>query len=88
MHSLGDADSMIAQGIRMILEFAAPIGIAGFLGYHIDKWLDSAPFVMLFMCLLGFAAGIMNVYRSAMGYTGGVGFKKTSEEEEDEEDNG
>lgn len=78
----GESENLMAQGFRMTVEFAAPVGIAAFLGYHLDNWLDSAPFGLFIMCLLGFGAGIMNVYRAAMGYGSTIGFKKKKKDED------
>jgi ATP synthase protein I len=42
----------------------APLG-AGIVGWLLDRWLGTRPWVMLVMLFLGFAAGVFNVMRIA-----------------------
>lgn len=35
------------------------------LGWFLDKWLDTKPWLFLTMLVLGIVAGFMNVYRDA-----------------------
>jgi ATP synthase protein I len=42
----------------------APLG-AGIVGWMLDRWLGTRPWVMLVMLFLGFAAGVFNVMRIA-----------------------
>ncbi len=45
------------------IEFAAAIGIGMAIGYWLDRWLGSEPWLMLVFLALGFAAGIRNLLR-------------------------
>jgi len=45
------------------IEFAAAIGIGMAIGYWLDRWLGSDPWLMLVFLALGFAAGIRNLLR-------------------------
>jgi ATP synthase protein I len=40
----------------------APLG-SGIVGWLLDRWLDTRPWLMLIMLFLGFAVGVMNVLR-------------------------
>jgi ATP synthase protein I len=42
----------------------APLG-AGIVGWMLDRWLGTKPWLMLAMLFLGFAAGVFNVMRIA-----------------------
>jgi ATP synthase protein I len=42
------------------------------LGWLIDRWLGSTPWGLMVFLLLGFAAGVLNVMRSAGVASGGV----------------
>jgi ATP synthase protein I len=42
----------------------APLG-SGIVGWMLDRWLGTKPWVMLVMLFLGFAVGFMNVMRIA-----------------------
>lgn len=55
------------MGIAMKLgvELVVGVGVGLYLGYTIDKWLDTKPVAMIILILLGFLAGIKNVIRTA-----------------------
>lgn len=52
------------RGARLGSEFIAAILVGTGLGYLLDLWLGTQPWIMLVMLLVGFAAGILNVTRS------------------------
>lgn len=54
--------------MRIVVELVAAIGIGGAIGYGLDRWLGTLPWLMLLFLVVGFAAGIANVYRAAQGY--------------------
>jgi ATP synthase protein I len=45
------------------IEFAAAIGVGMAIGYWLDRWLGSEPWLMLVFLAAGFAAGIRNLLR-------------------------
>ncbi|MFK7866125.1 MAG: AtpZ/AtpI family protein [Alphaproteobacteria bacterium] len=55
----------MAQGIRLSVDFIAAIGVAGFMGWMLDGWLDTRPWLMVALLPIGFAAGILNMIRTA-----------------------
>ena len=61
--SAGNSESL-GRGIRLGTEFAAAVLVGAGLGYFLDLWLGTAPWIMLVMLLVGFAAGILNVTRA------------------------
>ncbi|MBN9317424.1 MAG: AtpZ/AtpI family protein [Devosia sp.] len=68
----GDADiaatnrdmSGLSRGLRLGSEFIAAILVGAGLGYLLDLWLKTSPWLLLVMLLVGFAAGVLNVVRS------------------------
>ncbi len=50
---------------RISIELAVAIGVCSAIGFGLDRWLGTAPWLMLVFLVLGFAAGIRNVYRAA-----------------------
>lgn len=64
--SRGDATQTTAwgRGARLGSEFIAAILVGAGMGYLLDLWLGTQPWIMLVMLLVGFAAGILNVTRS------------------------
>lgn len=54
----------MAMGLRMSTELVAAIAVGGLIGYGLDKWLGTSPWLFLAFFMLGFAAGIINVVRA------------------------
>ena len=57
--------SGLSRGFRLASEFAAAIIVGAGLGYLIDMVLPTRPWGMVVLLLLGFAAGVLNVVRTA-----------------------
>lgn len=60
----GHASTKLVRALRLGSEFAAAILVGAGIGYLLDRWLGTAPWIMLVMVLVGFAAGILNVTRA------------------------
>ena len=54
-----------SRGYRLASEFVAAIVVGGALGYGIDFVAHTRPWAMIVLLLLGFAAGVRNIVRSA-----------------------
>jgi len=54
-----------AKGFRLSSELVAGVVVGAGLGWLIDRWLGVAPWGLIIFLLLGFAAGVLNVMRSA-----------------------
>ena len=52
-------------GWRMVTELVTGLGIGFGIGYGLDITIGSAPFMMVIFTILGFAAGIKTMMRSA-----------------------
>jgi ATP synthase protein I len=57
--------SGLARGLRLSTEFAAGVLVGVGLGWACDRYLGTTPWGLILFMLLGFAAGMMNVMRSA-----------------------
>ncbi len=55
----------LGRAMRLGTEFIAAILVGAIAGYLLDRWLNTAPWLMLVMLLVGFAAGVLNVVRAA-----------------------
>ncbi|MEM7302441.1 MAG: AtpZ/AtpI family protein [Pseudomonadota bacterium] len=55
----------LAQAFRLSTEFVAGVVVGGGIGYGIDWLAGTAPWGMILFLLLGFAAAVLNVMRSA-----------------------
>jgi ATP synthase protein I len=64
-HTGGGETTGMGRGMRLGTEFIAAILVGAVAGYLLDRWLNTAPWLMLIMLLIGFAAGVLNVVRAA-----------------------
>jgi ATP synthase protein I len=55
--------SAMGLAFRAGVELAAGLAVGGALGWFLDGWLGTRPFLMLLFFALGAAAGMLNVYR-------------------------
>jgi len=62
--------------VGLELGFSVAIGVLG--GYYLDRWLNTSPWLTIFLLLCGVAAGFKRVYQAL----------KELEKEQDEEDAG
>jgi ATP synthase protein I len=62
--------SALARGFRLSTELVAGVLVGAGLGWLIDRLLGTSPLGLIVLVLLGFAAGVLNVMRSA-GVTSG-----------------
>jgi ATP synthase protein I len=60
--NLGQA---ISLGFRVLTEFVGPIIVGALIGWRLDVWLHTTPFLLILWVGLGAAAGFRNVYRLA-----------------------
>lgn len=76
--------SALGLAFRVSVELVSALVVALAIGWALDQWLDTGPIFMVVFLLLGFAAGLMNVYRVAKGMTGSVGYQEKTEVSETE----
>ncbi|MEC9367287.1 MAG: AtpZ/AtpI family protein [Pseudomonadota bacterium] len=50
---------------RIATELVAGVLVGALIGWQLDRWLSTAPVMLLIFFLLGAAAGILNVVRVA-----------------------
>ena len=60
-----------ARGFRLSSELVAGVLVGAGLGWLIDRLLGTSPWGLMIFLLLGFAAGVLNVMRSAGVMPGG-----------------
>ncbi len=61
----GARGEALGYALRLGVELVAGVGVGGFIGWALDRWLGTAPFLMVVFLALGAAAGILNVIRAA-----------------------
>ena len=57
--------SAMAIGFRLSSELVAGVVVGALIGWGFDRLLSTSPFGLIVFFLLGFAAGVLNVIRSA-----------------------
>jgi len=70
-----EAENM-SVGMRAGTELIGAIGGSALIGYGFDKWLGTAPWIMVVLLILGVCAGFMNVWKTTQNMGSAVGFKK------------
>lgn len=50
--------------MRMGSEFVVAVLIGGAIGWYLDAWMGSTPFMLFIFILFGFAAGTLNIIRA------------------------
>jgi ATP synthase protein I len=55
----------LGQALRLGIELVAGVAVGAFIGWALDRFFGTAPFLMVAFLGLGAAAGIMNVVRTA-----------------------
>jgi ATP synthase protein I len=56
-------NQQFAMAIELPLIIVAAIGIAGALGFFLDRWLHTKPIFMIVFGAVGFAIGVRDVLR-------------------------
>lgn len=74
-----NAENM-SVGMRAGTELIGAILGSALIGYGLDRWLDTAPWIMIVMLVLGVGAGFLNVWKTTQNMGSAVGFKKPPQE--------
>lgn len=77
--------SGIGIAFRISIEFTAGVLVGFGVGFLLDRWLGTAPWLMVLFLLLGFASGAMNVYRVVKGLDQSVGLGQAVERKKEAE---
>jgi ATP synthase protein I len=57
--------SAMARGFRLSSELISGVVVGAVIGWGLDRLLSTSPFGLIVFVLVGFAAGVLNVIRSA-----------------------
>lgn len=73
-----NAESMsgLAFGMRIGLEFMSGTVVGFLMGWGLDTYFNATPWFLLIFTLLGFCAGMLNVYRSVNNIDEGIGINR------------
>ena len=57
--------SFIGSAFKLGTELVASVGVGTIIGFILDSWFGTKPWLIIFFFFLGAAAGMLNVFRSA-----------------------
>jgi len=53
----------VGLAMELPVTFVGAVAVGGFIGYYLDKWLHTAPWLLVVFGCLGFTAGILEIAR-------------------------
>lgn len=71
--------SAVGLAFRLGLEFTGGVVVGTVIGVLLDRWLGTAPWLMILFVFLGAGAGFANMYRAAKGLDETVGLGRAIE---------
>jgi ATP synthase protein I len=74
--------NFMGAAFRIGVELVAALVISVGLGWLLDRWLGTRPWVMVAFFFLGAAAGMMNVFRIANGMGLSAGYRRGRKEDD------
>ena len=77
-HGITDAEANAeSRGWAVGIEFVGAVLVSTFIGYALDHWVfDTAPWIMIVMLILGFAAGIRRAMKTSQSFDAEPGDRK------------
>jgi ATP synthase protein I len=65
VESESSSSSSLGIAMKLSSEMVAAVFVASLIGYYLDKWLETKPFLLIFFFFLGAVTGILNVVRTS-----------------------
>lgn len=78
------ASTGVGLAFRIGTELVAGLVVGVGIGWLLDYWLGTKPWLMVLFFFLGSGAGILNVYRAVSGYGLAVGYRKPDAKDDNE----
>lgn len=75
-----DDSEAMSLGMRAGGELVGSILVAGAIGYGLDRWLETGPWFLIGMLVLGIIAAFFNVWKTTQNQGSSVGFQKAPKE--------
>lgn len=80
--------SGMGMAFAVAAHMVAGLAVGGGIGYMLDRWLDTSPWMLVLFFFLGSGAGILNTYRMASGMGMAMGYHPAPEAKRSERDAG
>jgi ATP synthase protein I len=68
----GMPPTRFGQSMHLGIEMAATLVVGGGVGWYLDQWLDTKPWLLIVFLFLGIGAGLSNAFRLARRYSAEV----------------
>lgn len=78
----------VGMAVRVGIELAGTLAVGVAIGWLLDRWLGTGPWLLVVFFFLGGAAGVLNVYRAVRNIGLAPGYRPPEGGEEDENDRG
>ena len=72
----GPPKGVLGLAMRTGVELVAGVVVGGLVGYGLDRWLDTSPWLLILCFMLGAAAGMLNAYRAISGVGMALGYRR------------
>lgn len=82
----GPPNSVLGLAFRVGIELVSAVAVGLGIGWLLDQWLGTKPWLMLVFIILGGCAGMLNVYRMARGFGYAAGYQQNAEPTEPDHD--
>jgi ATP synthase protein I len=77
----GAPSTVVGIAMRAGVELVAGVAVGAAVGYGLDRWLDTKPWLLIVCFILGAVAGMMNVYRAVSGQGMALGYQRDTEKD-------
>lgn len=78
----------LGMGFRIGVDLLAALMVGTGIGYLLDRWLGTGPWLLVGFFFLGSAAGVLNVFRAVRGYGYAVGYRDAPQRDAEGKDSG
>ena len=65
----------LGMALAMATHLVAGVGVGAFGGYLLDRWLGTAPVLLIVLLFCGAAGGMLNIYRTATRQGMALGYR-------------
>ena len=71
---MSERSSVLSLAFRVAVEIVSAVAIGFGIGWCLDDWVGTKPWLMVMFVMIGFAAGMLNIYRMASGFGYAAGY--------------
>ena len=64
-NSVGSSAAYLGKALKISTELVVAVVVGSTIGFLLDNWFDTKPLLTICFFIIGVAAGILNVFRSA-----------------------